>query len=323
MAQSRPDIDRVVLIVNPTSGGGRGARVLPAALAAFERLGVKPDVRVTTSGDEPASLAHYLAETGAGLVVSVGGDGHAAAVAEGLLAVPAQTSPPPLAILPAGSANDLARNLRLPVNDVDRAVDLICGGITQRIDAIRVRTEAGERIFLNVVGAGFDAEVAEAAHDITVMRGAGRYVLAIMRVLPGYSAAHLRLTLDGATHALPAMMVAVANGPAYGGGMRVAPAARYDSGELEVCIVGDLSKPAFLRAFPRVFRGTHISHPAVTMLRAREITIEADRPLHIIGDGERAGTLPVTLTVNPRALEVVTGTAVAQDNGPERPTVRS
>ena len=129
------------------------------------------------------------------------------------------------------------------------------------------------------------------------MRGAGRYVLAILRVLPRYRAAELRLTVDGATHTIPAMMVAVANGPAYGGGMRVAPEARYDSGELELCVVGELSKPAFLRAFPRVFRGTHVTHPAVTMLRGREITIEADRPLHLTGDGERAGTLPATLKV--------------------------
>jgi diacylglycerol kinase (ATP) len=102
------------------------------------------------------------------------------------------------------------------------------------------------------------------------------------------------------------MMVAVANGPAYGGGMRVAPDARFDSGELEVCIVGDLSKSAFLRAFPRVFRGTHVTHPAVTLVRAREITIESEVPLHLTGDGERAGTLPVTLTVIPAALDVVT-----------------
>ena len=101
------------------------------------------------------------------------------------------------------------------------------------------------------------------------------------------------------------MMVAVANGPAYGGGMRVAPEARYDSGQLDVCIVGDLTKPAFLRAFPRVFRGTHVTHPAVTMLRAGQITIESDRPLHLTGDGERAGMLPVTLTVVPGALEIV------------------
>jgi diacylglycerol kinase (ATP) len=142
------------------------------------------------------------------------------------------------------------------------------------------------------------------------MRGAGRYVLAILRVLPRFRAADLRLTIDGQTHAFAAMMVAIANGPAYGGGMRVAPNARFDSGELEACVVGDLSKPAFLRAFPRVFRGTHVTHPAVTMLRGRQITLEADRPLHVIGDGERAGMLPVTLTVVPAALEIVTSSSV-------------
>ena len=306
MTQSRRELGRVVLIVNPTSGGGRGARVLPAALAAFKRHGVSPDVRVTASGDEPAILARQFAKDGADVVVAVGGDGHAAAVAHGLISANG-SAPPRLAVLPAGSANDLARNLRLPVRDADAAVRTILGGRTRRIDVISATTRNGQMTYLNVIGAGFDAAVANAAHGITVMRGAGRYVLAILRVLPRYRAAELTLTVDGATHTIPTMMVAVANGPAYGGGMRVAPEARYDSGELEVCVVGDLSKVAFLRAFPRVFRGTHVTHPAVTMLRGREIHIDADRPLHLTGDGERAGTLPATLSVIPAALEIVTG----------------
>jgi diacylglycerol kinase (ATP) len=298
---ARPDRS-ILLLVNPTSGGGRGSRVLREALPVFRELGVDVDVHVTANGAEPTGVARAAADRGVDLVVAVGGDGHLAAVGEGLVG-----SATAMAVLPAGSANDYARTIRMPDRDTRAAIATILSGSTERVDAVRMRTSDGERVFLNVVGTGFDAEVAAAAEHITVMRGAGRYVLAIMRVLPRFKAASLELTIDGHTHNQRAMMIAIANGPAYGGGMRVAPAATLTSGELEICIVGEISKPQFIRAFPRVFRGTHVNHPAVTMLRGREIAIDADRPLELIGDGERTGHLPATITVLPKALSMVVG----------------
>jgi len=253
---------KVVLIINPTSGGGRGTRTLHQALPIFREFGVEPEVSVTAAGDEVPGEARDAAANGAHMVVAVGGDGHLAAVAEGLVGTDVR-----LALLPAGSANDYARTIGMPTRNVRAAIATIFEGRKMRVDAMRVTTSAGERTFLNVVGTGFDAEVAAAAERITLMRGAGRYVLAIMRVLPRFQAASLELTIDGRRHDQRAMMIAIANGPAYGGGMRVAPEARLDSGELEICIVGEISRLAFVRAFPRVFRGTHVTHPAVTMLR--------------------------------------------------------
>ena len=101
------------------------------------------------------------------------------------------------------------------------------------------------------------------------------------------------------------MMVTVANGSTYGGGMKVAPSAHLQSGWLDVCIIGELSRLGFLRAFPRVFAGSHVSHPAVTMLRAHEVNVEADRPLSILGDGEVIGVLPATFSIRPAVLTVV------------------
>jgi len=293
---------RAALIVNPTSGGGRGWRVVGDAAPLLRKAGVVPEVVMCTNGDEPGTLARQAAEAGHRLVVAVGGDGQAAAVAAGLVGTDTA-----LAVLPAGSANDYARTLGMPRGNVAAAVDVIAAGRTARVDTVKVKVADRERHFLNVVGTGFDAAVAGRAEKIPMLRGAGRYVLAIMAELPRFKAATITLVVDGATRELRAMMVAIANGVSYGGGMRVAPTATLDSGQLEVCVVGEVSKPEFLRAFPKVFRGTHVTHPAVTMLSGREVRLSADRPLRLIGDGEWFGELPATVAVDPASLRVVVG----------------
>ena len=170
---------------------------------------------------------------------------------------------------------------------------------------IRAQTAAGVRHVLMVGGTGFDARVAQRAMEIVRLRGAPRYVAAMLAELPNLSGARFSLAVDGEARVFAAMLVAVANGSTYGGGMRVAPAAHLQSGTLEVCVVGELSRSAFVRAFPRVFRGSHVRHPAVTMLRGTDVAIDADRALGVVGDGELIGTLPARFTVLPRALSVI------------------
>jgi len=298
-----------VLIVNPVAGGGRGGRVLGEALDAFRKLDIVPPVYMTAAHGEAREIATRVAASGAAVIVALGGDGHAAAVGEALVGTGTA-----LAVLPAGSANDYARSLRMPRRNVKGAVATIVRGEIRLVDAIRVRNGGAERHFLNVVGTGFDAAVAERAEHIPYLRGTGRYVVAIARELPRFTAAQLELTIDGQRRSERAMMIAIANGHSYGGGMRIAPAAQLDSGWLEICIVGDVSRAEFLRAFPRVFRGTHIAHPRVTMLRGREVALSADRPLTLMADGEQVGQLPAQISVAPEALAVVVGPSSEPSN---------
>lgn len=296
----------VWLVVNPKAGAGRAARVADELVPLLRERGVNPVVHVCADGAEPAVWAAEARLAGVDMVVAVGGDGLVAGVAEGLLADDAAGAQPALAVVPTGSANDYARALGVRELTLADHVALMADvDARATVDVVRVETGNEVRHILNVGGTGFDALVADRAARITRLRGAPRYVAAMVAELPRFTGASFEIELDGERHHMPAMMVAVANGSTYGGGMKVAPSAHLQSGWLDVCIIGQLSRLQFLRAFPSVFAGSHVSHPAVTMHHAHEVSIAADRPLSILGDGETIGVLPATFSIRPAALTVV------------------
>jgi len=204
-------------------------------------------------------------------------------------------------VIPAGGGNDAARSLGLPADP------LAAAGLLTRLRRrpADLATVAG-RAYLNVAGAGFDSEVNRLANQrLRWARGRPRYVGAVLAELVVGRPATFELVLDGQATRLQAWLVAVANGPSYGGGMRVAPAASLDDGLLEVVVIGEIGKLEFLRTFPQVFSGRHVEHPAVAVHRAARVDLDADRTLAVYADGEPAGTLPATFEVRPAAVTVL------------------
>jgi len=236
-------------------------------------------------------------------LVVVGGDGM---VNLGVNAVAGTTVP--LGIVPAGTGNDIARALGLPVSDWTGAADVIARGLTggpvRLVDAACCTGPDTDRWFAGVLGAGFDAVVNERANHWSWPRGRMRYNLAIARELPVFRPRDYVLELDGQQHRTRAMLVAVGNGPSYGGGMQVVPQAVLDDGLLDVMVLEPVSRLEFLRIFPRVYSGTHVSHPRVLVHRARTVTVRA---AGIVGyaDGERFGPLPLVSEAIPGALHLL------------------
>src|SRR6478736_3363956 len=224
---------------------------------------------------------------GVGTVVVVGGDGM---VHLGVNLCAGTTSR--LAVVAAGTGNDFARNLGLPVRDPRGAVALLADGRTR------------ETWFGGVLGAGFDAVVNARAQRMTWPRGQMRYNLAVMRELPVFRPIPYAVELDGHRLETRAMLVAVANTTSFGGGMRVCPDADVADGLFDVMIVHALSIPSFLRVFPKVYSGTHTTHPAVEIHRARRVRLEASG-IHSQADGETFADLPIDAEVVPGALRVV------------------
>jgi diacylglycerol kinase (ATP) len=293
-------LPRVGLLTNPTAGKGRGAVFGRRAAAALSAAGHTvldlsgPDLATAAARAREARDAHTV-----DVLVVVGGDGMAH-VGAGLCA----RTGLPLALVAAGTGNDNARELGLPVGNPEAAAALVTSGRVRTVDLGRCRSGGQERWWLGVLGGGFDSVVAERAGRMTWPRGPMRYNLAIARELPTFRAIPYALTLDGRREETEAMLVAVANGPAFGGGMRVAPDALYDDGLLDVVVLHRVSRTQFLRVFPRVYAGTHTSHPQVEIRRARTVRLEA-AGIVAQADGERFEALPLDLDVVPGALRVV------------------
>jgi diacylglycerol kinase (ATP) len=300
---------RVGLAINPTSGRGRGRRAGQQAAAVLARAGADIVPLAAGSGPELAELTGEALHRGLEALVVVGGDGMV-----NLGVNVTATTGIPLGIVPAGTGNDIARGLDLPVTDPAAAAHALlrflpgtgtAGPGPRPVDAVRCLTpDAATVWFAGVLGAGFDALVNERANAWSWPRGPIRYSLAMARELPVFRPRAYRLELDGEPWQTAAMLVAVANGPSYGGGMRVCPDARTDDGLLDVLVVKPISRLEFVRIFPRVYAGTHVRHPQAVVRQARRVRVAAEG---IVGyaDGERLAPLPLTCEAVPAALSLL------------------
>jgi YegS/Rv2252/BmrU family lipid kinase len=288
-----------LVVCNPTAGGGRAARLVPDVLARLRIDGVAVQIHRTRSLEDARQAAREAARS-FDAVVAVGGDGTVGACAAGLAdAGPGARAA--LAVVPAGGGNDAARALGLPADPLAAAG--LLGRLRRR--PADLACVAG-RAYLNVAGAGFDSEVNRLANQrLGWARGRPRYVGAVLAELVVGRRAEFGLVVDGQASQVRGWMVAVANGPAYGGGMRVAPDASLGDGLLDVVVVHDIGKLEFLRTFPKVFSGRHVEHPAVSVQRAGRVELHADRALAVYADGEPAGTLPATFEVRRAAVTVL------------------
>jgi diacylglycerol kinase (ATP) len=291
---------RVAVVANPTSGRGKGGKLIPKVHELLTSLGVEHDMLISKDASEPELLAAKAAADGAGVVAALGGDGHVGNVANGVIGTDAA-----LAVIPAGTGNDFARHIGLDRKKPLLAARLLASPTTRRIDVVRVRHSEGERYFINVAGTGFDSQVNEHANKVTFLKGTPKYIYSTFATLAKFKPGLFKIVIDGVELSVSGMLVAVGNGVSYGGGMKVTPNARSDDGVLDLCVLGAVGKGTFVMTFPKVFSGKHVTHSSVQMLQGKEIEISADRPFEVYGDGERFGPLPATFTVVPSALSVV------------------
>jgi diacylglycerol kinase (ATP) len=285
----------IALLTNPAAGKGRAGRVRDQALPLLHGAGWRVRSIAGRDADEASDLARKTVADGVDALVVCGGDGlvHLALQAVARSGVP-------LGILPAGTGNDAARSVGIPLRDPGAAVARLLAWRPRSVDLAR----SGDRWFMAVLAAGFDAVVNERANRMTWPRGQMRYNFATIAELRTFEPLHYELDLDGEQRQLRAMLVAVANGPSFGGGLRIAEGAELDDGLLDVVVIGPMSKPELIRTYPKLFRGTHLDHPMFSRHRVKRVTVACPG---IVGyaDGERFGALPLTVECVPQALQVL------------------
>lgn len=242
---------------------------------------------------------------GATLVVAVGGDGTVNEVVNGL----AGTEEAELAVLPHGTGWDFVRTFGIP-RDLEGAVGVALRGETRTIDLGRAayRTWAGAEArawFANVASAGISGAIAQRANETSkALGGKISYYWATLAVFLRWQTGELRVTVDGETRAGRMIDVMACNGRYLGGGMMMCPEAEPDDGLFDCLLIGDVTKRDLLLTLPKSYRGRHLPHPRLELLRGRTVTVDADEPLPVELDGEQPGTTPARFELVPRALRL-------------------
>ncbi|HZQ81249.1 MAG TPA: diacylglycerol kinase family protein [Gaiellaceae bacterium] len=296
----------VVFLVNPASDNGSTGKRWPELARRASALGLEGETRFSERPGHLIELARAAVDDGATLVVAVGGDGTLNEVVNGI----AQRDVD-LATIPLGTGMDFVRTYGIPTR-FDDAVRVALDGTPRTIDAGRVhyRTWAGEpaeRWYANVGSVGMSGAVAQRANSMSkALGGKATFFYALTRVFLEWQNTEVTVTLDGAERRGRMHDVIVANGRWHGGGMKLAPDAEPDDGVFEVVLIGDVSKVDFLTTAPKIYKGTHVHHPKVEVLRSPRVQVDAPATLPIELDGEQVGTTPVTFEVVSGALRIRT-----------------
>ena len=285
---------RHLVLVNPSAGGGRVHDLLPQVEGSLRDLGVYYRLVLTRSLEHGCEEARRAAGKGEVPVVMSGDDlvGQVGGVLAG--------GEVPMGVIPGGRGNDFARVVGIPTG-VREAVELLAAGRTRAVDV----GEVNGRRFLCIASCGFDSDANRIANEARFVRGNLVYAYAALRALAAWRPARFQLVLDGQRLEYTGYSVAAANSKAYGGGMFLAPDAELDDGRLDVVCVGEVGKLRYLANLPKVFKGRHVDSEEVTVRRAAEVEINADRPFAVYADGDHLADLPATIRVLPQALNVI------------------
>lgn len=295
------------LIVNPIAGAGRTFKKWPYISDLLKSIGLRFEHDITEAPKHAIELAKAAVRKGYELVVCVGGDGTINEVVNGLYDSGAITDVT-LGIISTGTGSDYIRTIGIPPRYEDACQRLLNPTKLQvDIGVVEYASNSAQvkRLFVNFAGLGFDAEVVRAtSQKYKALGGMPAYLLGLLTTLLCYKNRDVTLTLDGQVQEKRVCSAIISNGKYGGGSMFVAPDADLTDGLFDVVTIDDLSKPDLLWSLPRIYKGTHLTHPKVTVTRAREVEIETRQRIFLQADGEFLGEAPARFSLLPSALNI-------------------
>lgn len=299
----------ILFVVNENSGNGRGAKVWQQVEKQLQARGTTYRAIIASNGhDAYKRTAAQLSVAELKAVAVVGGDG----TLHGILPLLVGTGIP-VGIIPAGSGNDTSRAFHIP-RDPIQALDVIVSGQTRLTDAIASTSGGEKQVTLTAIAVGMDGAVAADVNGSRYKRWCNRlgigsltYLIGFVRGLMKFSPSDITITMDGTVHRFQrGWLSAVANIASYGGGLRICPDARFDDGQLHVCVVHGCSLWRILFVFPTLLKGAHVKLRNVTLLKGRQVTIETNGTFLAYGDGEPSGQTPLQAELLPGQLVFLT-----------------
>jgi len=296
------------VIVNPVAGARSTFRKWPLISQRLREVGLSFDHEYTEGVGHAVELARVAASEGYQFLVAVGGDGTVNEVVNGILSS-ASTSSTNLGVVSTGTGSDFVRSVGIP-RDCVRACSSLISPRRLLIDVGVVEYIKGgkteQRFFINGAGVGFDAEVVKATESLPkYFGGTIPYVGGLLRSLFGYKNKTVTLKVGNREETKHILTIVVSNGRYFGGGMRVSPQAELDDNLFDVMCVSGMGKFELLKAFPSIYKGTHVTHPKVRMEKAIHIAVESSERVLVHADGELLGEAPVSFRLLPAVLNVV------------------
>jgi YegS/Rv2252/BmrU family lipid kinase len=312
---------KTLVVINPQSAGGATGRRWPEVEPLLRATLGELEVQRTLGRRDAERIARDAVRAGVQRLVVAGGDGTTSEVISGLLAA-GVASEAQVGVLPMGTGRDLPRTLGIPA-DLPAAIEALGRGATRRLDALRVayrdRNGAERQAWsVNVTSLGLSGLTVELVNRAPrVLGGSFAFLLGALGSIARYRPARVRILADGEEVCdEPVVLAALANGQYFGGGMHIAPDARPDDGALDLVVVREISRAGLVRALPSLYRGTHLSHPAVSVrhaTRVEALPVDGSEPVWIDVDGEGLGTLPIRVELLPRAITLFGATPPAAE----------
>ncbi|MDZ7723676.1 MAG: diacylglycerol kinase family protein [candidate division KSB1 bacterium] len=290
----------ILMLVNPIAGKKQGIAVSQRALQLFNSQNVTVKVIYSERPRHLIEIAKDEVGNGWDGIAAVGGDGTLFEVINGM-AQGNPDLPAPLGVIPVGTGNSFSRDLNIA--SLDDAVCNMVRGNTRRVDLGKFTVDEQDYYFINIIGFGFVADVAERA-SLYKKWGALSYIIGVFQVTRRLQSYQMTFEIDGVKYERDNVFVEICNSTRTGGDMIMAPDAKIDDGLLDVVVLNKLSRRKLLATFPRIFKGTHIHIPEITTFKARDMTFYSDISKILTPDGEIFGNTPLSVSVVPGKIRV-------------------